>query len=238
MFADRSFTKPPGVLSVAQIRQVDTVAVRDFGMNSLVLMENAGRGCADFIDARLNRSSGIVVLCGPGNNGGDGLVIARHLHAMGHQISLWMIAERGKLSQDADANLRIVEHTKIRISWIGERLTTPELEQAWTQLRSDCGSNLVVVDALLGTGATGQPRALMADVLRLVNAASLQRIAIDIPTGLDAETGKPSDTTFQADITLTFVAKKPGFAESCAATFLGEVRVLPIGVPPEVFDRI
>ncbi len=238
MFADSSITKPPSVLSVAQIRQVDAVAVRDFGMNSLVLMENAGRGCADFIDVRLNRSSGIVVLCGPGNNGGDGLVIARHLHAMGHHTSLWMIAERAKLSQDADANLRIVEHTKIRLSWITERLSTPEMEQAWSQLRFDCGSNVVVVDALLGTGATGKPRALMADVIRLVNAASLQRVAIDIPTGLDAETGKPSDPTFQADTTLTFVAKKPGFAEPGAAAYLGEVRVLPIGVPPEVFDRI
>lgn len=238
MFADPSFTKPPSVLSVAQIRQVDAVAVRDFGMNSLVLMENAGRGCADFIDARLNRFSGVVVLCGPGNNGGDGLVIARHLHAMGHQISLWMIAERGKLSQDADANFRIVERTKIRIGWIWERQSLPEMEQAWRQLRSDCGSNLVVVDALLGTGATGKPRALMADVLKLVNAATLQRVAIDIPTGLDAETGEPSYPTFRADATLTFVAKKPGFGELGAAAFLGEVRVLPIGVPPEIFDRI
>ncbi len=239
MFADPNCTRPPSVLTVAQIRQVDAVAVRDFGMNSLVLMENAGRGCADFIDAGLSRSSGIVVLCGPGNNGGDGLVIARHLHAMGHQISLWMIADLEKLSKDAETNLRIVEQTEIRISWIGEGLSTPEMEQARRQLQSDCGSHVVVVDALLGTGATGKPRALMADVLRQVNAAKrLQRVAIDIPTGLDAETGKPSDPTFQADTTLTFVAKKPGFAESSAAAFLGEVRVLPIGVPPEVFDRI
>ena len=238
MFAEPSFTEPPSVLSVAQIRHVDAVAVRDFGMNSLVLMENAGRGCADFIDSRVNRFSGVIVLCGPGNNGGDGLVIARHLHAMGHRISLWIIAERDKLSKDANANLRIVECTKIRIRWIGERHSTLEMEQAWSQLRSDCGSNFVVVDALLGTGATGQPRALMANVLRLVNAGNLQRIAIDIPTGLDAETGEPSDPTFWADTTLTFVAKKPGFAALGAAAFLGEVRILPIGVPPEVFDRI
>ena len=238
MFANPSSTKPPRVLTVTQIRQVDAVAVRDFGMNSLVLMENAGRGCADFIDARLNRTSGIVVLCGPGNNGGDGLVIARHLHAMGHRVRLWMVTERGKLSQDADANLRIVELTKISVTWLGDRLSTAELEKAWIQLRSDCESSLVVIDALLGTGATGKPRALMADVLRLVNAASVQRVAIDIPTGLDAETGEPSEPTFQADTTLTFVARKRGFAEPGASAFLGEVRVLPIGVPPEVFERI
>lgn len=233
-----SDTKPPCVLTVAQIRAVDAIAVRDFGMNSLVLMENAGRGCADWIDTKLNRSSGVVVLCGPGNNGGDGLVISRHLHAMGHRLSLWMVAEHGKLSQDAEANLKIVEHTKIHIGWIGDWLSPPELDQAWNQLRSDCANSHMVIDALLGTGATGRPRPLMADILRLANASILQRVAIDIPTGLDAETGQPSDPTFQADTTLTFVAKKPGFLQTCATEYLGSVHILPIGVPPEVFDRI
>lgn len=238
MSTTTSFTKPPCVLTVAQIRAVDAIAVCDFGMNSLVLMENAGRGCADWIDTKLNRSSDVVVLCGPGNNGGDGLVIARHLHAMGHRLSLWMVAEHGKLSQDAEANLKIVEHTKIRIGWIGDWLSPPELEQAWNRLRSDCANSQMIMDALLGTGATGQPRPMMADILRLANASMLQRIAIDIPTGLNAETGEPSDPTFHANATLTFVAKKPGFLESCATAFLGTVHILPIGVPPEVFDRI
>ena len=238
MSTTTSFTKPLRVLTVAQIRAVDAIAVRDFGMNSLVLMENAGRGCADWIDTKLNRSSDVVVLCGPGNNGGDGLVIARHLHAMGHRLSLWMVAETGKLSQDAEANLKIVEHTKIRIDWIGDWLSPPELDRAWNQLRTDCTNSQMVIDALLGTGATGQPRPMMADILRLANASMLQRIAIDIPTGLDAETGQPSDPTFHADTTLTFVAKKPGFLESCATAYLGSVHILPIGVPPEVFDRI
>ena len=238
MSASIPITKPPSVLTVAQIRAVDAIAVCDFGMSSLVLMENAGRGCADWIDTRLNRSSGIVVMCGPGNNGGDGLVIARHLHAMGHRLCLWMVAEHGKLSQDAEANLKIVEHTKIRIGWIGDWLTPPELEQAWNQLRSDCANSHMVIDALLGTGATGRPRPLMANIIRLANASMLHRVAIDIPTGLDAETGQPSDPTLQADTTLTFVAKKPGFLKSCATAFLGSVHILPIGVPPEVFDRI
>ena len=238
MSTTTSFTKPLRVLTVAQIRAVDAIAVRDFGMNSLVLMENAGRGCADWIDTKLNRSSDVVVLCGPGNNGGDGLVIARHLHAMGHRLSLWMVAEHGKLSQDAEANLKIVEHTKIRIGWIGDWLSPPELEQAWNRLRSDCANSQMIIDALLGTGATGRPRPLIADILRLANASILQRVAIDIPTGLDAETGQASEPTFHADTTLTFVAKKPGFLESCATAFLGTVHILPIGVPPEVFDRI
>ena len=238
MPTDPSIIKSTDVLTVAQIRQVDVIAIRDFGMNSLVLMENAGRGCADFIDLRLIRSSDVVVLCGPGNNGGDGLVIARHLHAMGHRVRLWMVAERQKLSQDADTNLKIVEHTKICVGWIGGWLSAPELERAWNQLRSDCQKSQMVIDALLGTGATGQPRPLTAEVLRIANQTPVQRLAIDIPTGLDAETGRPSDPTFQADRTLTFVARKPGFSKSCAIPYLGAVHVFHIGVPPEVFGRL
>ena len=238
MSTEPSIIKSPDILSVAQIRQVDSVAIRDFGMNSLVLMENAGRGCADFINTRLNRTSVVVILCGPGNNGGDGLVIARHLHAMRHRVRLWMVAEQKKLSQDADANLKIIEHTQIRVGWIGGWLSSPELEQALVQLRSDCQKSQMVVDALLGTGATGQPRPLMAEVLRTANETPVQRLAIDIPTGMDAETGQPSDPTFQANNTLTFVAKKPGFSKSSAIPYLGAVHVLPIGVPPEVFGRV
>lgn len=236
--ADPSIIKSPDKLTVAQIRQVDAIAIRDFGMHSLVLMENAGRGCADFIDVRLIRSSNIVVLCGPGNNGGDGLVIARHLHAQGHRVQLWMVAEQKKLSHDAEANLKIVQHTKICVSWIGGWLSTPDRERALHQLRFDCQNSQMVVDALLGTGATGQPRPLMSEVLRIANQTPIQRLAIDIPTGLDAETGQPSDPTFLAQYTLTFVARKPGFSESCAVPYLGAVHVLPIGVPPEVFGRI
>ena len=238
MPTDPSNIKSPDELTVVQIRQVDDIAIRDFGMNSLVLMENAGRGCADFTNARLVRSSEIVVLCGPGNNGGDGLVIARHLHAMGHRVRLWLVTDQNKLSQDADANLKIVEHTKICVGWIGGWLSALELERSWNQLRSDCQKSQMVIDALLGTGATGQPRSLMAEALRIANQTTVQRVAIDIPTGLDAETGLPSNPTFLADITLTFVARKPGFSKSCAVPYLGAVHVLPIGVPPEVYGRI
>ncbi|HUP79402.1 MAG TPA: NAD(P)H-hydrate epimerase [Pirellula sp.] len=238
MSTESSIRKSPDVLTVAQIRQIDAIAIRDFGMNSLVLMENAGRGCADFINTRLHCTSAVVVLCGPGNNGGDGLVLARHLHAMRHRVRIWMVAEQKKLSQDADANLKIIEHTQIRVGWIGGWLSSPELEQALVQLRSDCQKGQMVVDALLGTGATGQPRPLMAEVLRTANKTPGQRLAIDIPTGMDAETGCPSEPTFLAHITLTFVAKKPGFSKSIAIPNLGVVHVLPIGIPPEVLGRV
>jgi len=238
MSAGSPQSQPQRVLNVAQIRMVDSIAVREFKMSSLVLMENAGRGCADLIHGLANPSDEMVVLCGPGNNGGDGLVIARHLHARGYRIRLWMVADREKLSPDATANLTIIEHTRIRPNWIGNGQSTHEMEKTWSLFRSDLGSSQMILDALLGTGATGTPRSLMAEAIRLCNQTSVYRIAIDIPTGLDAETGQSADPTFRADATLTLVAEKPGFAKPTAATFLGKIHVLSIGVPPEVFDRL
>ena len=216
---------------------MDEIAVRDFGMNSLVLMENAGRGCADFVHARLKQTSTVVVLCGPGNNGGDGLVIARHLRVMGYDVRLWMCADRTRLSRDAESNLKILENAQYRIDWISDNLSQSELEHAWDRLKVDFGQCHVIIDALLGTGASGPPRAAMAKAVQMANEASALRVAVDIPTGLDAETGNPSQTTFRADVTLTFVAMKPGFLSPSAAPFLGVVNVLSIGVPKEVLSQ-
>ena len=225
------------VLSVEQIRSIDAIAVRDFGMCSLVLMENAGRGCADFIHSRCNEPGSILIVCGPGNNGGDGLVIARHLHAMGHAVIVWMIAERKKLSGDTEINLKILEKTRIPIRWLQSFADSP-LEHKEIQLQTDVNKCRAVVDAMLGTGASGPPRTEMAFAIRILNQAPLVRIAIDIPTGLDAETGIASVPTFRANETLTFVANKPGFLNPSAALCLGSVHILAIGVPPEVIDRV
>ena len=225
------------VLSVEQIRRVDAIAVRDFGMCSLVLMENAGRGCADFIHSRWRELGSILIVCGPGNNGGDGLVIARHLHAMGHAVLVWMIAERKKLSNDTEINLKILEKTRIPIRWFQASADSP-LEHKEIELQTDVNKCTAVVDAMLGTGASGPPRTEMAFAIRILNQAPLVRIAIDIPTGLDAETGIASVPTFRANETLTFVANKPGFLNPSAVCCLGSVHILAIGVPPEVIDRV
>lgn len=220
-------SRTPAWLSVQQLRQVDAIAVREFGILSLVLMENAGRGAADHIAQRTPAGSAIAILCGTGNNGGDGLVIARHLHYAGYRVSVWLLGDPQRLTEDAAANLRILERTSIPL-----HRTTSQLELP------DSASLDVIVDAMLGTGARGEPTGGIAQAIAWANNASALRIAIDVPTGLDAEHGTHGSVVFMADATTTFVAKKLGYRHPAAARVLGQVTVLPIGIPPEVIDRV
>ncbi|MFN9420918.1 MAG: NAD(P)H-hydrate epimerase, partial [Pirellula sp.] len=115
MYVHQSIAAP---LTVLQNRMVDEIAIHRFGMLGLVLMENAGRGAADFIADIVNDQAKIVVVCGTGNNGGDGLVIARHLHARGLSVSVWIIGDRHKLTADTAANLAILENTSVPCRWL------------------------------------------------------------------------------------------------------------------------
>jgi NAD(P)H-hydrate epimerase len=256
----------PAPMTVDQLRSVDAIATRDFGMHSLVLMENAGRGAADHIARFAASGAVIVILCGTGNNGGDGLVIARHLHGAQFQVRVWMIGSPDKLSEDAAANYRILERTSVPCTWLTgqpefsfdsdvnilenvilENVTEDNLPVASKDLigmhpiemqaRDALESADVIVDAMLGTGARGEPRGWMAHLITIANRCRALRFAIDIPTGLDADLGQHGANVFRADETLTFVAPKLGFAQPAAIPVVGKLTVLPIGVPPEVLAR-
>lgn len=221
----------PASLTVAQVRNVDALATEFFGMSSLVLMENAGRGAADCIAQSVSKNSSITILCGTGNNGGDGLVIARHLYASGFDVKVWILGHIQKLSTDAKANFSILQHTRLSLLEL-----TEFHENLLPVLHKQIEASQVIVDALLGTGSQGAPRGFMKNAIEWSNRSASLRIAIDIPSGLDAQTGFCHPPTFQAHQTLTFVAEKTGFAEQNANLFLGKVKVLPIGVLPETIQ--
>jgi NAD(P)H-hydrate epimerase len=228
------------LLTVEQIRAVDRIAIESFGINSLVLMENAGRGASDLVRAQIQKSDSVQILCGTGNNGGDGLVIARHLYAEGYNVKIGIIGNRSKMSPDCKTNYEILTKTKLEIRTIPLD-PDPQSNSHLEWLDSQITSSNVIIDALLGTGATGSPRGAMATAIRAANQANAFRVAIDIPSGLDANTGHSNDPTFQAHETITFVAPKVGFrlAKELSKTAsspdpLGTIHTLPIGVPPEV----
>ncbi len=204
-------------LSREQVRQVDQIAIDDFGMSGLVLMENAGRGAAEIIH-RISPPGGVAILCGKGNNGGDGYVIARHLQLAGREVVIVSVVDIGELSGDASANATIAAKADIPI----------------TQCIVD---RPIIVDCLLGTGARGAPSGIYADFVRAANAALAIHIAIDIPTGLDCDTGQASEPTFRADHTITFVASKVGFQKGDANKFTGVIHEVGIGVPTKLLDR-
>lgn len=225
-------------LTVLQSRMVDEIAIHSFRMLSLVLMENAGRGAADFIADLVNDEAKIVVVCGTGNNGGDGLVIARHLHARGLSVSVWIIGDRQKLTVDTAANLAIVEQTSIPCGWLSASSDALEITTTMQQAIDELQSATLVVDAMLGTGSKGELRGTFAQMVHHANRSPAIRVAIDVPTGLDAQTGGHSSETLRARHTLTFVAAKVGLLESVAAPFVGELHILPIGIPPEVLEIV
>ena len=217
-------------LTCQEIRELDILAIEHVGIPGIVLMENASRAVAECIHAALLNpsASSVVFLCGAGNNGGDGFAAARHLRNAGVDVSLVLAAPAEKSTGDAGMNLAIYRRMEGRVF---EATDAGQLAAA----REAMGGADVIVDALLGTGSKGAPRGLYAELIRIANAAKHpRRVAIDIPSGLDADTGEIHDPTFRADATVTFVASKIGFARAEAREVLGRVVVAEIGVPREL----
>jgi NAD(P)H-hydrate epimerase len=217
------------VLSREQSRQVDRLAIEQYGLSGLVLMENAGRGVADVLCA-LGISGPVVICCGKGNNAGDGFVIARHLDIRGLAVRVLLWAEPAELTGDADANFRILRKTAVPIEIFGNRRDPQRL----AELLSDAAW---IVDALLGTGARGEPRPPLDDVIDQLNAARAPKLAVDLPSGLDCDSGVAARHTIRAAETCTFVAAKPGFFAPDAQQYTGRLHVLDIGAPRQIIDK-
>ncbi len=216
------------VLTREQSRLVDRLAAEEYGFSGLVLMENAGRGVADVL-CGLGLAGPVVVCCGKGNNAGDGFVLARHLDLRGHPVRVLLWAEPEELTGDAAANYRILAKTDVPIEVFGAahdagRLAKLLAGAAW------------IVDALLGTGARGEPRPPLGAVIDQLNAAAARRLAIDLPSGLDCDTGQPAGHTIRAEATCTFAAAKAGFFAPGAAEYVGRLHVLDIGVPGKLIE--
>lgn len=209
---------PP--LSREQVRRVDQIAIEDFDMPGIVLMENAGRGASEAID-RITKEGLVAILCGAGNNAGDGYVIARHLQLLGRPVRIVSIVDPDSLSGDAGINASIARKARIEI----------RRAETFDAIEESIADSITVIDALLGTGAKGAPRGLFADAVRAANRHRGLRIAIDLPTGLDCDTGLAHDPTFRADHTITFVSRKLGFEKDNADEYVGAVTEIGIGVP-------
>ncbi len=193
-------------------------------------MENAGRGVADHL-CRWSGPARVAVCCGKGNNAGDGFVIARHLDLRGYDVRVLLWAEPSELVGDAAVNLRIVQKSGIPLTAFGQRFPAAEVTGELTAAGW-------IVDALLGTGARGAPRTPVDAVIRAINAAEKPVLAVDLPSGLDCDSGQPADPTVRARATCTFVAHKRGFLAPGAAAFTGSVHVIDIGAPRRLVEEM
>jgi ADP-dependent NAD(P)H-hydrate dehydratase / NAD(P)H-hydrate epimerase len=216
------------VLSREQIRAFDRHATETCGVPSLVLMENAGRGAADAIDGLLGARGRVVVVCGPGNNGGDGFVVARRLLAKGHALDVFLVADAARLRGDAAQN---------HAAWrgLGGAVTELSRDDDLPALERGLDGAGAVVDALLGTGLDRDVEGRLRRVIEIVNRAACLRVALDIPSGLHADTGAVLGVALRADVTVTFAQWKLGLLTSIGAEHAGRVEVADIGVPASLW---
>ncbi len=213
------------VMTCVQVRGFDRYVIEKLSVPSVVLMENAGRSCAELVAGRLNsiENAKVCVFCGTGNNGGDGFVIARHLVNRGAEVAVVICGDRGKISGDARINLDIIENMKLSI-------TEMDISGQVESFVSGCD---IVVDAILGTGLAGELREPYIKLIESINACGIEIIAVDIPSGLDCDSGSPLGAAIKAAATVTFVAVKTGFAENKdSVKYTGDIYVASIGVEP------
>ena len=211
------------LLTRKQSRDIDASAINEYGIPGLVLMENAGRGAADAM-GDYGIYGHVLICCGKGNNAGDGFVMARHLTLRGHHASVWLFASPDELTGDAAVNYEIIRNCGIAIR--------EHSDARWGNFETLLHLSDWVVDALLGTGAHGTPREPIAGAIRRINRSQKKVLAVDLPSGLDADTGQPADPTIRARLTCTFFAEKIGLGKIAAAPFVGEIEVCDIGFPP------
>ncbi len=218
------------VMSRDEVRRVDAWAIQEVGTPGVVLMENAGRSCAELAIEKLASAVDphVCIFCGVGNNGGDGYVIARHLLNAGLSPRVVLCGDPGKVQGDARINLDVLERLGHRVECVD-----PTDGDAVTRVQTFGRDASLIVDALFGTGLRGPLRPEYQAVVEVLNALGRPILAVDIPSGLDCDTGLPLGAAIRAAYTVTFVAMKKGFlASEEASRYTGEVYVASIGVEP------
>ncbi|MCM8776481.1 MAG: NAD(P)H-hydrate epimerase [Candidatus Omnitrophica bacterium] len=219
-------TESMNAVTSDEMRLLDERAIHEYGIPSLILMENAGRGIADLM---MPPASGerITVLCGKGNNGGDGLVAARYLANRGCRVQIYLLADPAALKNDPAVNYQIVSKMKIPIEAITGRTTPAGLEDGLA--KSDW-----VIDAIFGVGLNATLREPYWDVVECVNRSGKRVVAVDVPSGLNSDTGEVMGVAVKAALTGTLGLPKQGLFIGDGPAYSGKIRVIDIGIPREI----
>jgi hydroxyethylthiazole kinase-like uncharacterized protein yjeF len=219
------------VLTAGQMREADRRTIEEIGLPGAVLMENAGAAVAAAIAARFPRARRVVVLCGRGNNGGDGFVAARRLETA--RPSVYLIGARDGVRGDARLHLGVLERSGIPVEEVAE-------EAAWETVRDRLWEVELIVDALLGTGLAREPEGLVRRVIEDVNALRerhpIPLVAVDLPSGLSSDAGEMLGPALAATLTVTFAAPKHGHALPPACDRVGELVIADIGIPRDLLE--
>ncbi|MBI2469837.1 MAG: NAD(P)H-hydrate epimerase [Planctomycetes bacterium] len=218
-------------LTREEMRKLDRKAIEEYEIPGIILMENAGRNVAEEILQMTDnpQKTKVAILCGKGNNGGDGFVIARHLHNHSISVGVFLVARIIDILRDGDAgtNLRILLNMKIPVK---EILDIPGVNNILKEL---VGYN-ILVDALFGTGLSGDVREPFKTLIDGVNNLNKPIVSVDIPSGIDCNSGKILGAAIKATKTVTFAAAKKGFYLGDGPSYTGDVIVTDISIPREL----
>jgi NAD(P)H-hydrate epimerase len=208
------------------MREVDRLMIEEYGITLLQMMENAGRNLAAqavrmLTDMPAKDPNKILVLCGAGNNGGGGLVAARHLHNRGLKVNVQLVTPANKLKQVPAHQWAILE----KLGFTGDA-------------DGDLSEYDLIIDAMIGYGLTGDPRNPIADWIKQANSSETPILALDAPSGLDTSTGKAGNPCIRAAATLTLALPKQGLGLQQAASVIGKIYLADISVPPELYRQM
>ncbi len=226
-----------------EMKALDACAIEYFGIPSVVLMENAGLGTVLLMEKELGDCKGkfAIIFIGPGNNGGDGMVIGRHLHQRGCQPIFFFLINPDSITGDSAVNLNIIRKLKLPFHVIDNKARVDTIPVLYKQIESHGNPCYCIIDAIFGTGLTRELEGHFYDVVSLINKENFAHnapvISVDIPSGMDADSGRILGNAVKADLTATYGCAKPGQIMHGTSELTGELTVLDIGIPPEVFLR-
>ncbi len=221
------------LVTADEMREMDRQTIESFGLPGRLLMENAGRGAARILMREMPglAAASVGVAAGRGNNGGDGFVIARYLFQQGIDVKVYLFSESSGLQGDAAANFKLLGALGVPIAELPD-------ESAFERHRSEMAQRTIWVDALLGTGLKSEVKGYFRTVITFINSQERPVLAVDIPSGLHADTGRPCGSSIKATITATFAFAKTGHVQQPGASLTGELHVVDIGIPPHIARKI
>ncbi len=218
------------ILTADEMREVDRRAIEDIGIPSMVLMENASIGVADAVAESFADAETVAIFCGPGNNGGDGLALARHLDARGYGLRVFLVVGSSQPRGDAGLQLDIMRRSGLLVE-------TLDAESDLGPPVTACAGCDLIVDALFGTGLTRPLAGHFAELVERLGALGRPILAVDLPSGLDGSRPQPLGPHLTAELTVTFAAPKVAHVFQPAATAAGKVVVTDLGIPPYLVDE-
>src|SRR5512136_2099049 len=220
------------VATAEQMQELDRKAIETYRIPGIVLMENAGRGATEAIAKAFPdlQKMKIAIIAGKGNNGGDGFVVARYLLNSGAHGKVYLLADPKALRGEAETNCQIFQRMK------GEVISVPSSKD-YQKVKKELERFDLLIDAIFGTGLDAEVRGYYREVIDHLNTLQKPIVAIDIPSGLDADTGKPLGTAVHASLTITFGLPKIGHLISPGLDYVGEVKVIDIGIPKRLIEE-